>query len=97
MEEGPSPIEALETIAPTATPEAAVATPAEPEVRRAEPVHPEDLVQPQVIFATPPSNRVQITPVHKTYLRVTVDNATQPAFDGWLDPSDPPLSFAAGG
>ena len=93
VEEGPSPIEALETVAPTATPEAAVATPAEPEVRRAEPVHPEDLVQPQVIFATPPSNRVQITPVHKTYLRVTVDNATQPAFDGWLDPSDPPLSF----
>lgn len=93
VEEGPSPIEALETVAPTPTPEAAVATPGEPEVRRAEPVHPEDLAQPQVIFATPPSNRVQITPVRKTYLRVTIDNEARPAFDGWLDPSDPPLSF----
>jgi cytoskeletal protein RodZ len=93
VEEGRSPIEARATEAPAATPEAVVATPAEPEVRRAEPVHPEDLAQPTVILATPPSNRVQIVPVRKTHLRVTVDNEARPAFDGWLDPSDPPLSF----
>ena len=31
--------------------------------------------------------------MRKTYVRVTVDSQSQPAFDGWLDPSDPPLSF----
>jgi cytoskeletal protein RodZ len=93
VEESPSPIQALDTAVPTVSPEAAAASLTEPEVRRAEPVHPEDLAQPQVIFATPPTNRVQITPVRKTYLRVTVDNATRPAFEGWLDVSDPPLSF----
>jgi len=77
--------------APETTPDTAVAAPTEPEVRRAEPVHPEDLVAPNV--ARPSINRVQITPVRKTYLRVTVDGHSQPAFDGWLDPSDPPLSF----
>jgi len=40
--------------------------------------------------------RVQITPVRKTFVRVIVDNnAAHPAFEGWLAPSDPPLSFRA--
>ena len=83
--------EALVTATPISTPAAAAAIPTEPEVRRAEPVHPEDLIKPNV--APPPANRVQITPMRKTYLRVTVDNQARPAFDGWLDPSHPPLSF----
>ncbi len=89
--DGPPASEALVTVAPESTPEPPAAAPTEPEVRRAEPVHPEDLATPTV--ARSPANRVQITPVRKTYLRVTVDNQPEPAFDGWLDPSDPPLSF----
>ena len=89
--EGPPASEALVTAAPASPLEAVVAAPTEPEVRRAEPVHPEDLATPNV--ARSPINRVQITPMRKTYLRVTVDGQSQPAFDGWPDPSDPPLSF----
>jgi cytoskeletal protein RodZ len=90
--EGPPASEAGVTIAPTPTPEAPAPSPSEPEVRRAEPVHPEDFPSPNV--PTPPlANRVQITPMRKTFLRVTVDNQSEPAFNGWLDPSDPPLSF----
>ena len=78
------------TLAPT--PEAAAPAPSEPEVRRAQPVHPEDFVAPNV--PTPPlANRVQITPMRKTFLRVTVDGRTEPAFNGWIDPSDPPPTF----
>jgi cytoskeletal protein RodZ len=85
-----TPSEALVTVAPTATPAATSPSPSEQEVRRALPVHPEDLVAPEVILTT---YRVEIKPVRKTYLRVTVDENLKPAFDGWLDPSDPPLSF----
>ncbi len=84
--------EARVTVAPAPTPGAPVAAPAatEPEVRRAEPVHPEDMAS----VPTPPlPNRVQITPVQKTFLRVTIEGQTQPAFNGWFDPADPPLSF----
>jgi cytoskeletal protein RodZ len=90
--EGPPASEARVTIAPTPAPEAPAPSPTEPEVRRAEPVHPEDFASPNV--PTPPlANRVQITPMRKTFLRVTVDNQSEPAFNGWLDPSDPPLSL----
>jgi cytoskeletal protein RodZ len=92
--EGPTTSEAPVTIAPTPTPEAPSPTPSssEPEVRRAEPVHPEDFTSPNV--PTPPlTNRVQITPMRKTFLRVTVDNRSEPVYSGWLEPSDPPLSF----
>ena len=60
-------------------------------MRRAQPVHPEDFVAPNVPSTI--ANRVQITPVRKTYLRITIDTDPEPVFDGWLDPSDPPLSF----
>jgi hypothetical protein len=67
-------------------------SPSEPEVRRAQPVHPEDFSSPNV--SPPPlANRVQITPMRKTFLRVTVDGESAPAFNGWLDPADPPLTF----
>ena len=28
--------------------------------------------------------------MRKTFLRVTVDGRTEPVFNGWIDPSDPP-------
>ena len=96
VENGPPASEARVTGAPTPVPAPTIAPAApaasEPEVRRAEPVHPED-------YATPPStpaasqNRIQITPMRKTYLRIMVDQQPEPAFNGWLDPADPPLSF----
>jgi cytoskeleton protein RodZ len=90
--ESPPASEAHATLAPTAPPQAPVASPSEPEVRRAEPVHPEDFSSPNV--SPPPlANRVQITPMRKTFLRVTVDAQSEPAFNGWLDPADPPLTF----
>jgi cytoskeletal protein RodZ len=80
---------------PTPATPAVVASPSptEPEVRRALPVHPDEVVP------TPPNekksslNEVQIIPVRLTYLRVKVDGAVPPAFDDWLDPSHPPLTF----
>jgi cytoskeletal protein RodZ len=88
--EGTPASEAHVTMTPT--PQAAAPSPSEPEVRRAEPVHPEDLVTPSVP-TPPPANRVQITPRAKTFLRVTVDGQTEPAFNDWVSPSDPPLTF----
>ncbi len=94
--DSPPASEARVTIAPTATPPAPtpVPTPAasEPEVRRAVPVNPADAVAPQAP-APPPVNRVQITPMRKTFLRVTVAGENEPVFNGWFDPADAPLSF----
>jgi cytoskeleton protein RodZ len=89
--EGTPASEARVTGAPITTPETAVPAPSEPEVRRAVAVHPEDLIAPNV--APTGTNRLQITAVRKTHLRVRVDTDPEPAFEGWLDPSDPPLSF----
>ena len=61
-------------------------SPTEPEVRRAQPVHPQDLVPPPNEAATG-INQVEVVPVRLTYVRVEVDGALQPFFDGWLDPS----------
>ena len=82
--------EAFVSVAPTATPKPASPSPTEPEVRRALPVHPEAFATPEVILTT---SLVEIRPVRKTYVRVTVDENLKAAFDGWLDPSDRPLSF----
>lgn len=84
-----------ETVSPSPTAAAVAASPSasEPEVRRALPVNPEERVP------TPPKenkvslNEVQIIPVRLTYLRVKVDGAVPPAFDDWLDPAHPPLTF----
>ncbi|CAN5538597.1 hypothetical protein BH20VER3_BH20VER3_12510 [soil metagenome] len=90
--EGPPASEAGVTIEPTPAPPSPSPSPREPEVRRAEPVRAEDAVAPPV--ARPAGfNRVQITPMRRTFLRVTIDDRAAPAFDGWIDPSDPPLSF----
>jgi cytoskeletal protein RodZ len=71
----------------------------EPEIRRAEPVRPEDLIQarnPTAPAETPTqsaSNRFDIRPLRKTYVRVTVDNAGGASFDRWLNPTDRPVQF----
>ncbi len=86
---------------PVATPLPAVALTAppegEPEVRRAEPVHPEDLAKaaPALPPATPPGgiNRFDIRPLKKTFVRVTVDQATGPSLERWLNVSEGPLQF----
>ncbi len=90
--------------APRATPEptivmAAVATPPElepePEVRRAEPVHPEDLMKAQAAEApsatptpspSPIGNRFEVRSVRKTYLRVIVDGGR--GTERWVAPSE---------
>jgi cytoskeletal protein RodZ len=67
-----------------------------PEVRRAQPVHPEDFSSPSV---SPNENattisQIEIKPVRQTYLRVQVDGSAQPAFDDWFDPSHAPLAIS---
>jgi cytoskeleton protein RodZ len=86
------------SIAPTAPP-VAVATPqatpaaAEPEVRRAEPVRPEDLAKAGTAESEGP-NRVAIRPLKKTYIKVVVDDeAVKPAFERWISPADGPVEF----
>lgn len=86
--------------APSPTP-IAVATPppspppaaSEPEVRRAEPVRPEDLVKAGAAEAEGP-NRVAIRPLKKTYIKVVIDNeAVKPAFERWISPADGSVEF----
>ncbi len=94
----PPPASEAAAVLPTATP-----TPAspEPEVRRAQPVHPGDLppassLAPSPNVAAAGVNRIQITPVRKTFVTVTLDrDSLHPAYAGWLSPSDPPLTFQA--
>jgi cytoskeletal protein RodZ len=77
--------------------EAKVAPTKEPEVRRAEPVRPEDLAkagtEEKPVEATGP-NRIAIKPLKKTYIKVVVDNeSAQPAFERWISPSDGTVEF----
>ena len=67
----------------------------EPEVRRAEPVHPEDLARSLSATGPPGApvvSRVEIRPLKKTFVRVVVDNhGLKPAIDRWINPSDGPV------
>jgi cytoskeletal protein RodZ len=91
----------LATPVPTAiavaTPTIPVARAVEPEVRRAVPVRPEDLAAAQAENATADANapnRVDIKPLKKTYMRVTIDDdPTKPAFERWVSPSDGTVEF----
>jgi hypothetical protein len=66
---------------------------AEPEVRRAEPVRPEDLAKAVASESTGP-NRVAIRPLKKTYIKVVVDNEEMnPAFERWISPGDGTVEF----
>jgi cytoskeletal protein RodZ len=104
----PPPVKATPTI-PIATPvptAIAVATPAipvaravEPEVRRAVPVRPEELAAAQQAENAAAAdvnapNRVDIKPLRRTYMRVTIDDdPTKPAFERWVSPSDGTVEF----
>ena len=96
------------TPVPTTTPEVANSTPeptpllsqsAEPEVRRAEPVHPEDLARVGLEVAPggelpAGAKRLEVRPVRKTFVRVIVEkNGHRQAFEQWIGPGDKPLFF----
>jgi len=80
----------------SAAPKASVA-PKEPEVRRAEPVRPEELAQasaPQKPAEAQGPNQIAIKPLKKTYIKVVVDNGSlQPAFERWISPTDGTVEF----
>jgi hypothetical protein len=74
--------------------------PKEPEVRRAEPVRPEDLARAGATqTAQKPAeaqgpNQIAIKPLKKTYIKVVVDNESQqPAFERWISPTDGTVEF----
>jgi cytoskeletal protein RodZ len=74
--------------------------PKEPEVRRAEPVRPEDLAKAGATqTAQKPAeaegpNHIAIKPLKKTYIKVVIDNESlQPAFERWISPSDGTVEF----
>ncbi len=74
----------------------ASASPAkEPEVRRAEPVKPEELAEAEAAQKPPEekgANQVAIKPLKKTYIKVVVDNGSN-AYERWISPSDGPVEF----
>jgi cytoskeleton protein RodZ len=103
-----TPLAQATTAAPSATPVSkpvvAAATPVasaasnQPEVRRAELVHPEDLAQagaapsPGAEAAGP--TKIDIRPLKKTYIKVVVNNDDQnPALEQWISPSEGALHF----
>jgi cytoskeletal protein RodZ len=66
----------------------------EPEVRRAEPVRPEDLTKAAGATESSGPNRVAIRPLKKTYIKVVVDDeASSPAFERWISPNDGAVEF----
>ncbi len=78
----------------------AAATPApeeEPEIRRAEPVHAEDLEKARaaMVSSSPPPtvNRYEVRPLKKTFVRVVVDQAGQPALERWINATEGPVQF----
>ncbi len=83
----------------TPEPTAFAAPTGEPEVRRAEPVHPEDLAK--VGLQTSPgaqlpagAKRLEVRPVRKTFVRVVVEkNGHRQPFEEWIAPGDKPLFF----
>jgi cytoskeletal protein RodZ len=87
-------------VAATPIPAPAPSASAEPEVRRAEPVHPEDLARlggnTGATSPAPASTiyRVVIRPLKKTFVKVTVDNYdAKPALNRWISPDDGPVQF----
>ena len=69
----------------------------QPEVRRAEPVKPEELAEAEAAQKAPEAkgpNQVAIKPLKKTYIKVVIDDGShQPAFERWISPSDGPVEF----
>jgi len=83
----------------TAVTAASTPTPTEPEVRRAEPVRPEDLAKARGAVSSSPTesagpNRVAIRPLKRTYIKVTVDNEKgNPTVERWISPADGTVEF----
>jgi len=79
---------------------AATPAPSEPEVRRAEPVRPEDLAKARGAANSAPTesagpNRVAIRPLKRTYIKVSVDNEKgNPAVERWISPTDGTVEFS---
>ncbi|PYK25892.1 MAG: hypothetical protein DME52_07595 [Verrucomicrobia bacterium] len=77
---------------------AAGVMPSEPEVRRAKPVTREDLARAEETPNTSSAessdqNRVAIRPLKRTYVRVTVGENENPAFERWVSPTDGTVEF----
>jgi cytoskeleton protein RodZ len=95
----PPPV--VSTPVPTATVARAIAvdTPsppasAEPTVRRAQPVRDDELAAAVANKDLGTLNRMDIRPLRRTYVQVTVDdNPSTPAFERWLSPSDGAVEF----
>jgi cytoskeleton protein RodZ len=94
------PISPSATVVQKATAVSAVTPVAsEPEVRRAEPVRPEDLAKARGAANSAPAesagpNRVAIRPLKRTYIKVIVDNEKQnPAVERWISPTDGTVEF----
>jgi cytoskeleton protein RodZ len=89
------------TVTPIARAVAVVSTPkpAEPEVRRAQPVRPEDLAKARSDVSSSPAtstgqNFVAIRPLKRTYIKVIVDNeSANPALERWISPADGTVEF----
>ena len=89
------------TTAPPVQPTVAVTTPAptpaasEPEVRRAEAVHPDDLAKAQTNASASPSGptKVEIRALKKTYVKVIVDDDEASALERWITPTDGVVHF----
>jgi cytoskeleton protein RodZ len=71
----------------------------EPEVRRAQPVRPEDLTKARADVTSSPAtitgqNIVAIRPLKRTYIKVIVDNeSANPALERWIAPADGTVEF----
>jgi len=84
----------------SAVAKASAAPTKEPEVRRAEPVRPEDLAKTGVTQVVEKPSETQgtgnqvvaIKPLKKTYIKVVVDNGSPP-FERWISPSDGTVEF----
>jgi cytoskeletal protein RodZ len=106
--DAPSPAVApTSTLAATSPPSVAIVSPTakeqkavkEPEVRRAEPVKPEDLAKAGATETSSAAtsggaNRVAIRPLRRTYIKVMIDHeARTPAFERWISPADGTVEF----
>lgn len=98
----PSPsVSPSATVTPIARAVAVVSTPKppEPEVRRAQPVRPEDLAKTRADVSSSPvattgQNVLAIQPLKRTYIKVIVDNENaNPAFERWISPADGTVEF----
>jgi cytoskeletal protein RodZ len=99
--ENATPPVAAETTVPPVQPTVAVITPAptpaasEPEVRRAEAVHPDDLAKAQTSASASPSGqtKVEVRALKKTYVKVIVDDDEASALERWITPADGVVQF----